>query len=181
MSNMQNPGGYFFERERETPRRKDRDDFFPGKELSNCANWTDQIAIGRNEKGNIEAVSKGVFHQFDRDINVSHLFVMRCIGMPALTTGNRIGEKVTVEKREARERLQGLQKRLLPEPFIIWIFYNCREILGFNKRLIYPEILFSESLQVEPVETFPAFITHAKVQVIAVYICNDSIHDALSY
>jgi hypothetical protein len=146
------------------------------KELPYSADRRSEVAVARQKESCIKRISVGIAQELDGDVHISHLFAVPLRARAAKLASHRLRLIFSIGNIEIRQRAEGFKVCGLALLFINRVRDAGGEILDSHQLLIGLDNLLDEALDIKPVEVSPSLATDAKIEVVPVHICDDSIH-----
>lgn len=136
-----------------------------------------QIAVRADDERGIERIVVCVPKELNRDVHVSHLFLVGHPRGTALLALLRLWEVVPVVDAGQRARLDCFEPRSLP-PVLVGITRvrgdsGC-EVLHRHQCLVPLQQVDEQKVRIEPVITAPPFGSQAEVQVEAIHVSDNA-------
>lgn len=160
---------------RVAPRREGGHEVFVWEEGPNRGHCTNQIAVTRDDKRDIERISVGVGHHLDSDVDVRHLFMVSGICVPAARTADLVREKTPKVNGKVGQGTQCLQIGVLAA-LLGGAVDTAGKIVNVNQILFLAKEALHHFLDVEPLGPGPLAIADSMVEVEPVDVGNDALH-----
>ena len=120
---------------------------------------------------------KSVSKHFDGDVDVGHFLVMGNVGVSTILANYLLGEEVAVIDVKVIEGLEGFEVGELATVAIQGVFDDGCKVFGGFEGLVGFEQVAYKGLNVKPICPLPTLGAKTVVEVIAVDVGNEALHN----